>query len=142
LALSATGPLLQAWFARRFENRSPYRLYALSNAGSLGALACYPLAMEPLLGRRAQVIAWSVLFGLFALVCAICACSVNWRAASDDRAARMVQRAATSSNGSTQPTRPVTMLLWLLFPMCATIVLQSATARLTADVAPVPFLWV
>src|SRR5262245_8710961 len=29
--LSATGPLLQAWFARTFPGRTPYRLYALSN---------------------------------------------------------------------------------------------------------------
>src|SRR4029079_2980893 len=35
VALSTTGPLIQAWFARPFPGGSPYRLYALSNAGSL-----------------------------------------------------------------------------------------------------------
>src|SRR5687767_7236466 len=34
LMLSSTGPLLQAWFARTFPGRSPYRLYSLSNIGS------------------------------------------------------------------------------------------------------------
>src|SRR3954469_14993393 len=36
--LSTTGPLLQAWYARRFHGGMPYRLYALSNAGSMFAL--------------------------------------------------------------------------------------------------------
>src|SRR5438067_10299328 len=35
--LSTTGPLLQAWYARRFKDAMPYRLYALSNAGSMFA---------------------------------------------------------------------------------------------------------
>jgi hypothetical protein len=34
LVLAATGPLVQAWFARRFPTRSPYPLYAVSNLGS------------------------------------------------------------------------------------------------------------
>ena len=38
LMLSATGPLLQAWFSRAHPGVSPYRLYALSNVGSLLAL--------------------------------------------------------------------------------------------------------
>ena len=38
LALAATGPLLQAWFARAMPDRSPYGLYAVSNVGSLRTL--------------------------------------------------------------------------------------------------------
>jgi hypothetical protein len=40
--LSATGPLLQQWLTYAHPARSPYRLYALSNAGSLIALVSYP----------------------------------------------------------------------------------------------------
>ncbi len=43
--LSTTGPLLQSWYARSGE--SPYRLFALSNAGALIALVSYPLLIEP-----------------------------------------------------------------------------------------------
>ena len=46
LLLSATGPLLQSWSHRATPGRSPYRLFALSNAGSLLALAAYPLVVE------------------------------------------------------------------------------------------------
>ena len=47
--LSSTGPLLQEWFRRSYPERSPYRLYALSNAGSLAALISYPFVFEPAL---------------------------------------------------------------------------------------------
>src|SRR6476659_10243792 len=36
--LSSTGPLMQQWFSREKPEKSPYRLYALSNVGSLLAL--------------------------------------------------------------------------------------------------------
>src|SRR5580704_4524152 len=47
--LSATGPLLQGWFSRTHQSRSPYRLYALSNVGSLLALISFPIVFEWLL---------------------------------------------------------------------------------------------
>src|SRR5438270_12000017 len=48
-ALSANGPLLQAWFARSglAQAENPYFLYAASNIGSLLALFAYPFAAEP-----------------------------------------------------------------------------------------------
>src|SRR5205085_79433 len=47
-ALSANGPLLQAWFARSEHPsaNAPYLLYAVSNAGSLLALLSYPTIFE------------------------------------------------------------------------------------------------
>src|SRR5262249_34937783 len=40
--LSSTGPLMQEWFRRLHPGVAPYRLYALSNAGSLLALISFP----------------------------------------------------------------------------------------------------
>src|SRR5262249_54258003 len=79
--LSATGPLVQAWFARSAAGAQPYRLYALSNVGSFLALLSYPLIFEPTLTRHSQAIVWSVALGLFAVVCTTCA----WRAANDTK---------------------------------------------------------
>jgi len=42
LVLSSTTPLMQAWFSQAHPGVSPYRLYALSNTGSLLALLSYP----------------------------------------------------------------------------------------------------
>src|SRR5207248_10594206 len=68
--LSATGPLLQAWFARSFPGRVPYRLYALSNVGSLLALLSYPFLFEPHLELAQQAGFLSAGFIAFAFLCA------------------------------------------------------------------------
>jgi len=52
--LSTTGPLVQAWFAREQTGVVPYRLFALSNLGSMLALLAYPLVVEPMLPTRGQ----------------------------------------------------------------------------------------
>src|SRR5262249_54470454 len=59
LLLSTTGPLIQAWFARARPGASPYRLFALSNIGSMLGLLGYPFLIEPLLPTRRQAYIWS-----------------------------------------------------------------------------------
>jgi hypothetical protein len=62
VALAATGPLVQAWFARRHPMRSPYPLYAVSNAGSFLALFAYPFLVEPRFSLSATGRWWSLAF--------------------------------------------------------------------------------
>ena len=69
LLLSATSPLLQAWYTLGREGLRPYRFYALSNAGSLLALLSYPLVVEPLLSTHRQALIWSAAYGGFVLLC-------------------------------------------------------------------------
>ena len=71
--LSSTGPLLQRWFSLQAPGVSPYRLYALSNVGSLLALVSYPFLFEPAFSSPTQAAYWSWGFGGFAIVCATCA---------------------------------------------------------------------
>src|SRR5438552_2532736 len=52
--LASTGPLIQQWFSRARPGTSPYRLYALSNVGSLLALVSYPFYFETHFTRKAQ----------------------------------------------------------------------------------------
>src|SRR5258708_6173547 len=85
LLLSAAGPLLQAWYARSFHGATssgspqqmvpPYRLFALSNFGSLLALVLYPWLIEPRFDLHAQTIAWTVGYAVFAVACGV----VLWR---------------------------------------------------------------
>jgi hypothetical protein len=135
LALAATGPLLQAWFALAQPGRSPYRLYALSNAGSLLALLAYPFAIEPAATRAEQALGWSLGFALFAPACAWCA----WHAARVAGAGRAPARPAA-------PAAPApgwrVRALWLSLPAVASVLLLAVTHRLTYDVAAAPFLWV
>ena len=44
--LSSTGPLLQRWIAHRYPERTVYRLFALSNFGSLLGLLAFPFLIK------------------------------------------------------------------------------------------------
>jgi hypothetical protein len=135
LILSATGPLLQAWFARSQPGRSPYRLYALSNIGSILALVSYPFVIEPVLGLGDQTVLWSAAFGAFALCCGWCALH-SARARSREPEAEPAR--------AVNVTRPslVEIGLWLGLSACGSGLLMATTNRLCTDVAVIPFLWV
>ncbi len=80
LLLSATGPLLQSWYAHLDlgeHNKAPYFLYALSNAGSVLGLLSYPFLLEPTFRLKIQSWIWGGGFAVFALSCAVCAWQVH-----------------------------------------------------------------
>jgi spermidine synthase len=135
--LSATGPLLQQWFCRANPGVSPYRLYALSNAGSLLALVSYPFWVETHFTRAAQAGGWSAGLALFALFCGVCARRV-WRVSGGNgpRAAARPAPEDSPSPGLGQCS------LWLLLPACASALLLATTNQMCQDVAVIPFLWV
>jgi hypothetical protein len=134
LALAATGPLVQAWFARRYPSRSPYPLYAVSNLGSFLALLAYPFALEPRLAVSTTGRLWSL--GFLATAVAVIACGgVARRGAPGRRSAAAVGPA---------PDRPgaARLALWLLLPACGVVLMMGVTNALCLDVAGVPFLWI
>ncbi|HXV86781.1 MAG TPA: fused MFS/spermidine synthase [Gemmatimonadales bacterium] len=131
--LAATGPLLQRWYVAQSAGSSPYRLYALSNAASLGALASYPVVIEPLLGLSRQVRVWAVLFGVFALL-------TGWHAVRVMRTPRMPAQAAPP-RGEDQPLRAGQVALWVVLAGTGSAVLMATTNQLTQDVTGVPFVW-
>ena len=49
----------------------PYRLYALSNAGSMFALLSYPVLFEPVFTTHQQAWMWSVAYGVFIVLCGV-----------------------------------------------------------------------
>jgi hypothetical protein len=86
-ALSASAPLLQAWFgqSRHPSAGDPYFLYAASNLGSLAALISFPFLLEPLLTLSRQGKLWAdgyiLLLGLFIITWA-----TLWRSVAPSRA--------------------------------------------------------
>lgn len=129
--LSTTGPLMQAWYALR-GNRFPYRLYALSNAGSMFALLSYPVMFEPLLTTWQQGVAWSLGYGLFVVCCG--ATAFLFRGTKPAAAA---QEEASAARPAAQ-----TIFLWIALPACASILLLAVSNHLSQNVAAIPFLWV
>jgi len=128
--IASTSPLLQIWFARLYPNRSPYRLYATSNCGSLLALVCYPAWIEPNVSLRGQAWTWSL--AVVALVLLLWACAAAARRA---HAARPLDTAEPAPDGVTQG-------LWLALAAAGSVLLLGATNQLSQNVAPVPFLWI
>ena len=135
LLLSATSPLIQVWFARAFPNRNPYRLYALSNTGSLLALASFPFVFEPLMTRNGMAVAWSIAFAVFAVLCAASLLLSRKHTAHSRRDNK------SSAEEETKPSKTV-WWLWLALPAGASVELLAVTNKITQDVAVVPFLWV
>jgi len=124
--LSSTGPLLQAWYARRWTGSQPYRLFALSNAGALLALLAYPALIEPRTPTRAQDVWWSAGFVVFAVLCAF----LSWVSVS--------QPAPLPRSSS----RPASRWVWIALAAGGSMLLLATTNQLTENVAAVPLLWI
>lgn len=65
--LSSTGPLLQSWLGQSKLLEQPYRLYSLSNVGSMLALLSFPFVIEPALFTSERSYIWSISFAVFAV---------------------------------------------------------------------------
>ena len=129
--LSATSPLLQAWYVRARRGAVPYRLFALSNFGSMLALLSYPTLVEPRMALHRQAVVWSWGFAAFAAVCVLAA----WRSKDGVDLARV--------EVADEPAPALSdKFLWIGLAACASILLLAVTSHLTQNVAPIPLLWV
>jgi SAM-dependent methyltransferase len=136
--LSATAPLLQAWFARVRagypDGKNPYVLYAASNLGSFLALLSYPFVIEPLTNLFGQRMGWTGGYWAFLLMVAALAFVVWSRRI--DRAAEPAQLAATPA------IRWREKGILILLAAAPSSLMLGVTAHLSTDVASAPFLWV
>ena len=137
LVLATTGPLLQHWFAQEYASRSPYRLYALSNLGSLLGLLMYPLLLEPFLRLHTQAWIWTAGYAVFLGLCGICACRIALLGKSDG-----ASQSVESIGEALAAPKISQYLLWIALAACASVFLLATTNMICQDVAVVPFLWV
>ncbi|WP_271166263.1 spermidine synthase [Brevundimonas intermedia] len=138
--LSATAPLLQAWYARvtaanrEAGGRDPYVLYAASNLGSFLALLAYPALIEPLVSLSGQRWGWSLGYGLFVVMVAGLGVFA-WRrrdvVATEPARLEAGPRIAWREKG-----------LLVLLAAAPSSLMLGVTAHLSTDVASAPFLWV
>lgn len=136
LLLSATSPLLQQWYAQRGFGEKTYRLYAVSNVGSLLGLLSYPFFTERYLKLSAQASVWAVAFAIFAVCCAIIALQLR-KLDPSSRGASAAEVPDLSAR-----LAPLTVLMWLLLAMSTSALLLAVTNDLCQEVAAVPFLWI
>ncbi|MBN9479750.1 MAG: fused MFS/spermidine synthase [Bordetella sp.] len=135
--LSATAPLLQAWYARiragRPDGANPYVLYAASNLGSFLALLAYPALIEPLASLSVQRWGWTLGYGVFAVIL-MGLMTLTPRAGGGVRARPVEERSPPI------PWRRKGVLV--LLAAAPSSLMLGVTAHLSTDVASAPFLWV
>jgi len=146
--LAGSGPLIQRWSVSSRPGRSPYRLYALSNAGSLLGLLSYPFLVEPLLALREQALCWTALYALFAVGLFFCArlflkgAGVAMPAVPGEEKSDRVEQPV---RGARQPAPGYTradMILWGALAAVASALLLATTNHMCQDTAVIPLLWV
>ncbi len=135
--LSTTGPLIQAWFSRAYPGRSPYRLFSLSNMGSLIALGSFPFVFEPFMELKTMGRFWMIGFWVFAGLCAACGLSML----------RITQSELGSSDSSTAHSEGKLPLVWQRFSWIglsglSSLMFIATTNHVCHDIATVPFLWI
>jgi hypothetical protein len=133
--LSTTGPLLQKWFS--LNSTSPYRLYAISNAGSLAGLLSYPFLVEWAFNIQHQAWLWSAGYVGFALLCT----GIAWRSREKSKNGLAAESKTFVAAQSIAPPWSK-YLLWLGLSACSTTILLATTNLLCQELAVVPLLWV
>jgi spermidine synthase len=136
-ALSASAPLLQAWFGRSGHRLSsdPYFLYSASNLGSLIALLAFPFLLEPAATLVEQSKTWTALYALLPIL--IVACALVYR--------RMASEAPQPMPKMARPQVPLAWrqaAIWVALAFVPSSLLLGVTSHITTDVASAPLLWV
>ncbi len=108
-----------------------YRLYAVSNLGSLSGLLVYPFVMEPFVPLAAQWWSFSAFFLGYVVLVA--------RVAGLARMAEVSGRTAVSERSDRFDVR---VWLWFLLPGVSAFLLNAVIAHLFTDVTPMPLVWV
>ena len=136
--LSATAPLMQAWYARvrvgHADGQNPYVLYAASNLGSFLALLAYPVVIEPLMSLSGQRAGWSGGYAAFMLM-VVALAFVVWRRRLD----------VTTEPPPLAVSPPIAWrdkAVLVLLAAAPSSLMLGVTAHLSTDVASAPFLWV
>ncbi len=139
LVVSATAPILQAWFSRTGSQSSgdPYFLYAASNLGSLLALLSYPLVIESHWTLGEQTWGWTAGYGLLMLPIAGCAVLL-WRSSPEAQSPSAVVPKPVDTARPTLRRR----LYWLVLSMVPSSLLLGVTTYISTDIAAIPLLWV
>lgn len=134
--IAANGPLLQRAFSRGTSRRArdPYFLYAASNMGSAIALVLYPLLLERKLTISEQTLAWRNTY--LGLVAALVACAIMvWKSGSRGDAPSVTAEAAERIPWTRR-------IRWMALAAIPSSLMLGVTSYISAEVAPVPLIWI
>lgn len=143
ILLSTTSSLLQSWLALAAPRKTPYRLYALSNAGSLLALVAYPFLIEPHLSLSSQTNLWSYAFMLYGVCFFSCMALLAYylRLPPSAHHSEIAAPETTTDGREKQNFSGRRVLSILALTALPSMHLVATTAAITQGVAAVPFFW-
>ncbi len=124
--------VLQAWVSSSEleERTNPYALYSVSNLGSLSALLSYPFLFESLFDLKIQLNIWRAGYFILAV---LQVASLAFIGVKKEKRQRSTDTVITIDGEDVSR--------WLLLGMTGSIMFLSVTNIITAEVAPIPLLW-
>jgi hypothetical protein len=156
--LSAGSTLVQVWVVRPegtetfgaaaretggAGGRSVYRLYAISNLGSLSGLLVYPFLVEPFVALRAQWYGFAACLLIYTvLVARVARGSVKSQLPLSGEREPPGAELLKPASASGLPSPLARPWLWVALPALSAFALNAVTMHLTTDVTPAPMLWV
>lgn len=126
--LATTGPLLQYWYGISSAHE-PYKLYAISNAGSFLALIAYPFLIEPTSTLGGQESLWVFFFCVYAA----CVGYAAWKMKGEEARPAPTAPAASGLRETSA---------WIFYAALPSLVLVATTTEITQVIAPIPLLWI
>ncbi len=145
LLVSSTAPLMQSWFSLAFPGRSPYRLYSLSNLGSLLGLFTYPFVVERLFPLPEQTWGWSLGYLVFVVACSTTGAWILRTVGKTKIEEKRVDQGNETPRAPApdeRTKRAVDILLWVGLSFIGSVMFLAVTNQVCLNVAAVPFLWV
>jgi hypothetical protein len=134
-SLCIISPLLQTWFRDSVTTTSPFKLYALSNLGSLLGLISYPFGFEPYQNLSSQFTTWSLLFLILTFLLVILTVTIQIKDRNNQ------QEGITEKKNILKVSKQ-RIFSWVGLSSISSALLVSFTSYLTEDIAPIPLLWI
>jgi hypothetical protein len=130
IILAATTPLLQSWFVTAYPAARGWRLYALSNLGSVLALLGYPLLLDTYFGLNIQQSFWTILFIVYGILLTLTAFKLSTAPPN-----------ATTSIPTEKGVSAKDILNWLSLSGVSCFFLVAISTRLTQDIPATPIIF-
>lgn len=133
ILLSANSSLVQ------IMSGGEYRLYAISNAGSLCGLLVYPLGVEPYFTLTNQWIGFSVGIMIYVIMIAVLIIVSRFgelRPCNDESSLETSETSSKVSHECKSDWKE-----WLSLSAASCFLLNGVSAHLTNDVTPLPLMW-
>ncbi len=146
--LSTISLVTQSWVSSSTleARRHPYRLYAISNAGSFAALLTYPFVFEYLLSNTQQLDIWRCLYLLLVVlnILAFKLIPLQEKAVSGPPIKTFPPglRPDRAGGGGDNGIDRATAWRWFFLSAAGVVLFLSVTNMMTYEVAPVPLLWI